>query len=291
MNAALCAGMSKLLEWRSAHHVRPHLDDKVLAGWNGLMISAFAKAAGLMDEPRYLDAAQRAAGFVLTHMYRDGTLLRRWRDGEAAVEAFLDDYAFMAQGLLDLYEATFAETYAQNAIALTRRMRELFEDREDGGFFSTSTDDPTLVLHVKEDYDGAEPSGNSIAILNLLRLGRMTGDEDFTRSAERALDAFSRRMASGPSGLPQMLVGVLYRASPPRQVVLAGEKAGLAPMLREFRRRFLPFHTLLWSGSTTLNPELSNMPPVEGRPTAYVCENFTCQLPVNDGERLAALLQ
>jgi uncharacterized protein YyaL (SSP411 family) len=197
----------------------------------------------------------------------------------------------MAQGLLDLYQTGLVETHVHNAIALTNRMRELFEDKENGGFFSTAADDPTLVIRVKEDYDGAEPSGNSIAILNLLRLARITGDAGFAEAGERALDAFSHRIGAGPSGLPQMLVALLYRLSVPRQVVLAGERNEIAPMLAEYRRRFLPFHTLLWAGSVTLNPELAKMPAAGGQATAYVCENFACQLPVTDTEQFARLLQ
>lgn len=291
MDRRLAEAAAKLLAHRSVYHVRPHLDDKVLAGWNGLMISAFAKAAGVLNEPRYLEAADRAAGFVLTHMYDQGTLYRRWRQGEAAVPGFLDDYAFLTQALLDLYEAGLVDTHVQNAIALTRRMREIFEDQENGGFYSTATGDSSLVLRVKEDYDGAEPSGNSIAILNLLRLARITGDADFEAAGQRALDSFSQRIAAGPFGLPQMLVALLYHLSPPRQLVLSGERSTLKPLLDEFRSKFLPFHILLWANDDSLNPELANMPALNERGTAYVCENFTCQLPVTETEQLAALLQ
>jgi uncharacterized protein YyaL (SSP411 family) len=170
-------------------------------------------------------------------------------------------------------------------------MRESFEDTESGGFFSTAEGDSSLVMRVKEDYDGAEPSGNSIAALNLLRLSRMTGNEELQRSAQRALDGFSSRIASGASGFPQMLAAVLYASTPPRQIVLAGELRALGPMMAEAGGRFLPFHAVLWSGSGALNAELLEMSDINGLPAAYVCENFTCQLPVTTAEDLGRLLQ
>jgi uncharacterized protein YyaL (SSP411 family) len=290
MKRTLRDAAAKLMAQRGKR-VRPHLDDKVLTGWNGLMISAFAKAAQVLREPKYLQAAQRAAKFILDNLCREGRLIRRWRAGEAAIDAFLDDYAFFAQALLDLYEADFDESHVQTAAALTHRMRELFEDQSAGGFFSTSESDASLVMRIKEDQDGAEPSGNSVAILNLIRLSRMTGGDDYRTAAERALNAFSRRMNNAPSGLPQMLVAMMYYTTPPRQVVLAGERDALQPMLDVLHRRFLPFHTILWAGSRELNPELRNMTASGGQATAFVCENFTCQLPATDAPQFAELLQ
>src|SRR5262249_40923970 len=158
----------------------------------GLMISAFAKASAALGEPRYLDAAQQAAQFVLGTMREGGgreagtgVLLRRYRDGEAAIPGFLDDYAFFVQALLDLYEASFSAQYLVEADALTRQMLARFEDPGNGGFFSTAEGDPSLVLRIKDDYDGAEPSGNSVALMNLLRLAEITNDDLFRRAAAR----------------------------------------------------------------------------------------------------------
>jgi uncharacterized protein YyaL (SSP411 family) len=170
-------------------------------------------------------------------------------------------------------------------------MRQLFEDKINGAFFSTTDVDPSLVLRVKEDYDGAEPSGNAIAIMNLTRLARITGNSELHEAAERALNALSRRMNSSPVGLPQMVVAHMFHSSPPRQIVIAAEKGHLGVIHDFVSRRFLPFHTMLWSGSWALNPELKKMTAHAGRPTAYVCENFTCQLPVSDVGKLAELLQ
>jgi uncharacterized protein YyaL (SSP411 family) len=289
LREALDQAIAKLLVERGKR-VRPHLDDKILTAWNGLMISALAKGARALHEERYLVAAQRAVGFVLSELYRNRTLLRRWRDGESAIPGFLDDYAFLAQALLDLYEADFDADHIRIAIELTDRMRVLFEDPDAGGFFSTTTEDPTLVMRMKEDYDGAEPSGNSIAILNLLRLSRITGCDDYRDAADKALAAFSARMAGGPTGLPQMLVALLYSLEPPQQVVLAGDRLKLASFRNVYNERFLPFHTLLWSASRELNPELATMNALDGQAAAYICENFACQMPTTDAAKFAEML-
>ena len=276
----------KLLDRRSETRVRPHLDDKILTAWNGLMISAFAKGGFILDEPRYLDAARRSADFVLRDMVKDGVLLRRWRQGDAAIPGFLDDYAFFAQGLLDLYEASFDVKYLNAANELTAKMRDLFEDNEAGAFYSTTEGDASLVMRIKEDYDGAEPSGNSIAVLNLLRLSHIFGDEAYRASAEKALSAFSSKMGSGPTSMPQMLTALMRYEIPPQQIVLAGSH--IKDLVDVLRVRFLPYHTLLRAGDV---PAADNMPPVDGKPAAYVCENFACQMPVTDPAGLVELLK
>jgi len=193
--------------------VRPHLDDKILAGWNGLMISALVKGGELK-------AAREAAEFVWSKMYRpeEGILLRRWRDGEVGIAGFLDDYAFFTQALIDLYETEFRGGDLDRAILLATRSIELFEDSEHGAFYSTPEGAEDLVLRIKDDYDGAEPSGNSVMVTNLLRLAVLGGREDFRRKAERALDAFASRMTGAGLAVPQMLVGYALASMPPEQV-------------------------------------------------------------------------
>ncbi|MEK7408970.1 MAG: thioredoxin domain-containing protein [Acidobacteriota bacterium] len=200
VHAALREGRQKLLAERSKR-MRPHRDDKILTAWNGLMISAFAKAGQVLEEPRYLEAARRARDFIVQHLSAGERLLRRYRDGEATIPAFLDDYAFFVQGLLDLHEAHDQDL----AVKLTETQIELFEDKENGGFFSTAAGDGNLVLRMKDDHDGAEPSGNSVAVLNLLRLAEMTGRQDFRQAAERTLGAFAWRLSNAPESLPAML--------------------------------------------------------------------------------------
>src|SRR6185436_15052601 len=238
--ASIAASKAKLLALRSKR-VRPHLDDKVLTAWNGLMISAFAKGGAILSEPRYTAAARRAADFILARLHnpKTGVLLRRYRQQDAAIPGFLDDYAFFAQGLLDLYEADFHLPYLQAAIKLTEKQLELFEDKSAGGFFSTAEGDASLVMRIKEDYDGAEPSGNSVAGGNLLRLTQMTDRKDFRDAAARLLRAFAPRITASPVTAPQMLAAYEFSLSKPRQIVFVGT-TGLEKLLHEMNSRFLP---------------------------------------------------
>lgn len=274
-----------LLEARSKR-IRPHLDDKVLTAWNGLMISAFARAAALLDEPRYLTAAQRATTFLRVHMLTpDGVLLRRYRDGSAGIPGFLDDYAFFIQALLDLYQADFDPAHLTLAHRLAGDLLDLFEDPAAGAFFTT-TESPELILRIKDDYDGAEPAGNSAAIAALLTLHQFTQEERFREAAERALRAFTPRLLQAPITIPQMLCALLAARTPHRQIVLAGPSS--PEFLREIHSRFAPFQILLRPDPelAAWNPALAAMPALEGLPTAYVCQDFTCQLPTT---QLAAL--
>jgi len=285
-----------------ARRPRPQRDDKILTSWNGLMISALAMGGAVLDEPRYAEAARRAAEFLMARAYdpATGVLLRRYRQGEAAIPGFLDDYAFFAQGLLDLYEAQFDRRHLELAVRLTEKQGELFEDRERGGFFSTAVGDASLVLRIKEDYDGAEPSGNSVAALNLLRLAQIANRAEFRESAERTLAAFASRLAAVPSALPQMMAACEYWLSEPRQIVIVGERqaADTRELLRAVHSRFVPNRMVLLVDSAETRgalaasvPEIQAMEKVDGRAAAYVCRNYACQLPVCEGSRLAELLQ
>ena len=286
IGASLEASRQKLLALR-AGRVRPHLDDKILTAWNGLMISAFAKGGQILNEPRFASAARTAADFIASRMWdpSTGVLLRRFRDGEGAIKGFCDDYAFFAQALIDLYETGFERRHLDLADTLTRRMIERFEDRDGGAFFSTAEGDSSLVMRLKDDYDGAEPSANAAAVLNLLRLDQMLTRPDFAAQANRALEAFAFRMANGGVSVPQMLVAYLFSEGKPRQVVLAGEPSSedLGKLLKVVRAQFSPHQVVL------LNHR--NMNAVEGKATAYVCENFTCQQPTTSADRLAELLK
>ena len=249
----------------------------------------------------YADAARRAADFIVSRMYEPATgiLLRRYRQGAAAIPGFLDDYAFFTQALLDLYETTFEWRDLQLAIRLAEKAAELFEDTEHGAFFSTAAGDNTLVMRIKEDYDGAEPSGNSIAVLNLLRLAQMTDRADFRASAARALDAFGSRMVAAPVGLPQMLVAYDFSISKPKQVVLVGERD--APdtqrLLAALHSRFLPHSVVLLVDAESrpalarFLPAVADMTARGGEATAYVCEDYACKLPTSDVEAFGQLLQ
>jgi uncharacterized protein len=291
--AELGPAKAALLAIRSKR-VRPHLDDKILTAWNGLMISAFAKGAQILDEPRYREAAQRATGFILTRMYdaRSGSLQRRYRDGDAAIAGFLDDYAFFIGALLDLYEADFDPRHIENAIQLAGKMRELFEDTAEGAFFSTAAGDPSLVLRMKDDYDGAEPSGNAVALLDLLRLAHFTDRPDYRDAAERTLRALGSKIAQQSVAVPQMLVGLDYYLAARREVVIAGpaDAAETREFLHHIRARFLPYTITLGAGAPFF-PSASSMHELDGRPCVYVCSNYACQLPTTEVDKLDVLLQ
>ncbi|MBZ5583628.1 MAG: thioredoxin domain-containing protein [Acidobacteriia bacterium] len=299
VRAALLQAGRLLLEARS-HRPRPHLDDKILTAWNGLAISAFARAGAALNEPVYLEAARTAADFLLARMYDagSGALLRRWRQGEAAIPGFLEDYAFLAQGLLDLYETEFDLQRLETATRLTEKQIELFEDGALGGFFGSS--DPALLMRIKEDYDGAEPSGNSVAAMNLLRLARMWNREDFQKSAERTLAAFAPRLAAAPAALPQMLAACEFLLGEPREVVLVGERGGAdtAALVGTLHARFSPNRVALLVDSPETRrklaataPGIESMRQIDGRASAYVCRRYACQAPVFEAEKLAELIQ
>jgi uncharacterized protein len=285
VRAALRGARGKLLD-RRARRPRPHLDDKILASWNGLMISAFAKGAQALGEEQYADRAAGAAKFLRARLWDEKreVLLRRFRDGESAIDGFLDDYAFSILAFLDLYETRFESADFQFAVRLAERALALFEDRENGGFFSTAAGAENLVLRLKDDYDGAEPSGNSMMTLALLRLTRMTDREDFGRSAARTLEAFSSRMGAGGAGLPQMLAALSFALGRPMEIVLAGRLD--SAMLAAIRRRFLP-NAVVAGASESPVP----MPALDDAPTVYVCSNFACNLPVTDVNQLDELLE
>ena len=275
-----------LLEARRSR-IRPRLDDKILTGWNGLMISALALGAQVLEEPAHLVAARRAADFVLARLwhFQTGTLLRRYRDGEAAVPGFSDDYSFFVQGLIDLYEAGFEDRYLAEAVRLTERQLALFEDREAGGLYSAAEGDSRLVMRLKDDHDGAEPSANSVAALNLLRLAAMTGRDELRSAAERILGAFSPQVEAAPTSLPMMLVALGFHLSAAKQIVISGEPESpdTTAMLREVRRRFIP-NSVVMPGAPPRWPRIAGA-------TAYVCENFTCREPATSVEQLARLLE
>ena len=300
VRAGLLRAECILLDARSKR-TRPHLDDKILTAWNGLMISAFALGGAALDEPRYAAAARDAAEFLLARMVdpATGILLRRYRGGDAGVPGFLEDYALLAQGLLDLYEAQFDIAHLETAARLTGKQMELFEDRERGGFFGAAAD-PALIVQVKEDYDGAEPSGNSVAAMNLLRLARMTNRAEFRESAERTLAAFAPRLAAAPVALPQMLAACEFLLREPREVVVVGDRGGAdtAALLRTLHASFGPNRVMLLVDSPETRrklaagiPAIESMEKIQGRASAYVCTNYACQLPVFETEKLAGLIQ
>lgn len=276
----------------------PHLDDKILVSWNGLMMSAFARASRLLGNPAYAQAAEHSARFILQSMRSSGGLMRRYRDGEARYEAHLDDYAFLVQGLLDLYEATFDARWILEAIDLTREQIKRMYDEEQGGFFDTVGTDPTILVRTKEFYDNAEPSGNSVAILNLYRLAALTGEREYEGRARATLQNFAGRIQRMPAAVPYLLAAYDFGSAKPMQIILTGEpgEEGMRSLLAEIDKRFLPNKVLLVLTSASrpqlepLVPFLKTVQRMGGRATAYVCEDFACRLPTTDPTILAGLL-
>ncbi|PYJ45131.1 MAG: thioredoxin domain-containing protein [Verrucomicrobia bacterium] len=297
---SLAQSREKLFPIR-AKRPRPHLDDKIIAAWNGLMISAFARAAQVLDDPRYLEIATRGAKFLRANLYEEKSklLYRNYRGGRSDIEGFADDYAFVIQGLLDLYEASFNAEWLKLANELQETNDRLFFDEKNGGYFSNSGKDESVFLRMKDDNDGAEPAASSLAALNLLRLSQLRDDQKMAERARKTIDAFATTLSHFPSAMPQMLVALDYSLSKPRQIVIAGKKDApeTKALLKEVHRHFLPKTILLLAdggeGQKYLgekNEAIRAMSLVEGKPAAYVCENFTCKAPVTDAGQLAKLL-
>jgi uncharacterized protein YyaL (SSP411 family) len=303
-NDRLLATLSRLRAVRATRH-RPQLDDKVVTANNGLMISALAKAhqfLGPDDAIDYLGAAVRAAEFIRRELYDASwqILFRSWREGRGAAEGFAEDYAFLIQALLDLYEASFEIRWLQWADQLQTKMDELFWDSSGGGYFNSAAGDASIVLRLKEDYDGAEPAPSSVAAMNLLRLAGVWHDERRRESGRATLQAFRGQWSKVPHAMPQMLCALELALEPPRHVVIAGD-----PKANDFRALVGVVHESIGYRRTLLAAEggegqswlaerapwLRDMTAVGGRATAYVCEEFACQAPVSDPAALRALLK
>jgi uncharacterized protein YyaL (SSP411 family) len=281
--------------------VRPGRDDKILTDWNGLMIAAMAKGAQVLDRPDWAEAAAEAARFVLTRL-RDGRgrLLHRYREGEAAVPAMLDDYAFLIWGLLELYEAVFEVDFLKTALDLADSTVNHFLDKKEGGFFFAADDGEEILFRQKDSYDGAIPSGNSVMMLNLLRLTRITGRSDLEQKAIGVSRAFARNIGQLPSAYSQLMVALEFLAGPQFEIVVAGKPGAqdTQEMLDAVRRSFLPNRVLLLrpqgagSGAiAAIAPYTKDMKADGGRATAYVCRNFSCAKPVQTIDEMLGLLQ
>ncbi len=275
-----------LLNYRSLRP-KPHLDDKVLTDWNGLMISAFASASRVLEEEKYRDAAVNAAQFIRTRMKtKSGTLLHRYRVGDAAIEGHLDDYAFTLLAFLDLYEATFDRIWLDEAKAIASKMIEFFWDQEDSGFYFTSHTAEKLVSRPKEIYDGAVPSGNSAAAGAFLRLWLMTADGQWEEKARQMLESFSGQIAQNPTAFPKMLSALDLAIGPSAEIVIAGPKDALeATVLKKIYSKFLPNKIVMRRSEKD-----TDYPGVNGKLTVYVCRDFKCQLPVTESAGLDKML-
>jgi uncharacterized protein len=304
-NDRLLAALTRIREVR-ARRPRPQLDDKILTANNGLMISALAKAhqvlGGDSESADYLAAAKRAAGFVRAELFdaSRGVLFRAWRVERGRAEGFAEDYAFLVQGLLDLYEASFEVGWLQWAELLQEKMDALFWDEARGGYFNSAAGDASIVLRLKEDYDGAEPAPSSVAAMNLLRLAAMLNVDAFRERGRRTLEAFRAQWSKAPHALPQMLCALELALEPPRHVILAGRPDGAAfqALASVAHEQLGPRRILLAADGAEGQAWLARRAPwlAEMRPTssgggaAFVCEEFACHASVSDAAALRQLL-
>ena len=272
-----------------AKRVRPHLDDKVLASWNGLMLGAIARAYAVLGDQAYLEVARKNLKFLQRKLWdaKSKTLYHRWRDGERDSVQLLDAYAYLLSGVIELYQAALEPKDLEFAIALAESMIGKFHDRENGGFWQSSAGD--LILKVKEDYDGAEPSGNSVAVAALLKLGKITDRKEFTEAAENSLRLFSERFEQVPQAVPNMLSALMFWVEEPKRVVIAGEQNRPA-LLRAAHAVFQPNKVVL--GNTGPVEEFARTLPVkDGKATVYLCTGTACQPPTHDPAQLKSLLK
>jgi uncharacterized protein YyaL (SSP411 family) len=281
--------------------VHPGLDDKILTDWNGLMIAALAVAARALNEKKYAGAAGGAADFILSKaLTPDGRLLHRYKDGEAGINGFLEDYAFLGWGLLELYESTFDPAYLGHSIELTLQMIDHFWDREGGGFFHTPDDGEELLIRKKDVYDGATPSGNSVALLNLLRLSRLTANIEFDEKANELIKAFSSSVSKSPAAYSHFMAGVDFVVGPSHEVVIVGGEGNedTLEMVKALRGEYQPNKVVLFKSSDEGKPGVASVAEftkdyiaIDGKATAYVCSNYSCKSPTTDPEEMRRLLK
>ena len=288
----LGSAREKLLRIRN-QRMRPGLDDKILVSWNGLMASACARAFQVLRDPAYLHMAERAVSLIIRNM-RDpvtNVLRRRFRSGDVRFEALLEDYAYLIQAVIDLYESSLDIQWLKHAIALTDEQIDIFLDRDQGGFFDARRDELFEIVRTKEGYDGATPSGNAVALLNLLRLAAMVHDTRYKEIAEQSLRHFGQRMMANPQGTTQFLIALDRSLANPRQVIIAGrpDDPRTQQFLGRIQSKFDPYRVLMMADGGEGQQFLAGRVPffeelrmIGGRPTAYVCRDFVCELPIND---------
>ena len=295
--AAVQRARAVLLDVRE-QRIHPLLDDKVLTSWNGLMLRAFAEAGAALGRADYLDAARRNADFLLAAMRDENRrLLRTWRNGEAKLNGYLEDYACLADGLLSLHEATLEPRWLVEAVSLADGMVDLFWDDAVGGFYDTGKDHEELVIRPRDVFDNAQPCGGSVASDVLLRLGVITGNDDFSAKGATPLRAMQQLLGRAPAATGHWLGALDFYVSLPREIVIVGptDNPATGAMLNEVSLRFMPNRVLVGVPDSA-TPPLKDSPLLEqrvmqdGLPTAYVCENYACQLPVTDPAALASQL-
>jgi uncharacterized protein YyaL (SSP411 family) len=276
-----------------AKRVRPHLDDKILASWNGLMLGAFARASVVLGDEIYRATAEKNLQFICEKLWdeKTKTLFHRWRDGERDKVQLLEAYAFLLSGVIELYEASLESKHLDFAMELAETMLAKFYDSENGGFWQSAVDSKDLILRVKDDYDGAEPSGNSVAVLSLLKLGAITGQKKFAEAAEKTLHLFAQRLQNFPQAVPFLLHALDFSLEEPRRVVIVGDK------------NFTNFHELLLAAHAVYQPNkivsgnvgaveaFAKTLPAKNEATVYLCTGNSCQPPTSDAAKVKEALK
>ena len=288
--ALLASAKRKMFEART-RRVRPHRDDKVLASWNGLMLGAFARAGAVLGEGKYLAAAENNLKFIREKLWQGGTLFHRWRDGEHDQVQLLEGYAFLLSGVIELYESVLGPEHLDFAILLAEAMLAKFHDPKDGGFWQTAGGAQDLILRVKDDYDGAEPSGNSVAAWSLLQLAAITGREDFRRAAEGTLRRFGRRLREFPQAMPFLLHALDFSLQEPKRVVIAGERdaSGFQELLGAAHSAYEPNKVIL--GNRGAVGEFVRTLPAGDGAVVYLCAGQSCLPPTNDPARVREMMR
>jgi len=291
LQASLSESTRKLFELRE-RRVKPDRDEKVLTAWNGLMMASFAEAGVVLDRADYTDAARRNAEFVLSNLRKDGTLLRTWKAGVAKFNGYLEDYSFLIEGLVTLFETTGEFRWLKEAQTLTERMIEEFWDEQNGGFFFSGKSHEDLIVRSKDYFDNATPSGNSVAAIALLRLATLTGKENYRNLSIAVLREIGETARRYPSGFGYALSAVDFLLSTPKEIAIVGKDRGdIGPLLREAWKRYLPNKVVAPGFGDENIPLLENRPLQNGRATAYVCVHYACQQPVNQPEELGSQLE
>jgi uncharacterized protein YyaL (SSP411 family) len=289
----------KLFEIRQ-DRVHPLKDDKILTDWNGLMLVALAKAAQIFSQKRYISAAAKTVDFIMKRLVDSkGRLYHRYRKGDTSIPAFLDDYAFLIWGLLELYEVTFKISYLKTALSLTEDMIAHFWDNQHHCFFLTADDVDTPLIRTKKIYDGAIPSGNSIAMLDLLLLSRITVNPQLEEKAMKIGRALSNPILQSPASYTQLLLAVDFLIGPTYELIIVSKKNSddLQEQLKKLGAAFIPHKILLFRSSSETFPEITKIAPftknlksIDGKSTIYVCKNYTCELPTTDIKQVFAQL-
>jgi uncharacterized protein YyaL (SSP411 family) len=280
----------KLFELRE-QRIKPDRDEKIITAWNGLMMASFAEAGVVLDRPDYTEAAVRNAEFMISNLRRDEALLRTWKDGVAKFNAYLEDYAFLSEGLMTLFETTGQFRWLTKALALTDQMIADFWDEEAGAFFFTGKSHENLIVRSKDFFDNATPSGNSVAALVLIKAALFTGRENYRNLATATLREIADQARRYPSGFGYALSAVDLLLSTPKEVAIIGSNAiDLEPMLGEVWRGYLPNKVVAASYGHDLLPLWEGRTMIDGKPTAYICENYVCKRPVTELSELAEQL-